>query len=727
MRHTPPDPGAALEHGPSNQDGVDAPDDGLDVAETDPDGMDAAFEAEVTRMAREAYTASTTYFDSNVRRDIETDLRQWQSRHGHGSRYLHPGYAGRSKLFVPKTRAAVTKMEAQAAEAFFSSIDVVSIEPYDRDDPAQVEAAAFYLALTEKRLHEPAKKGGIPWFLTAQGAYQDGLVTGVVVSKQAWEFDRVRQWNRPRIDLVPLENFRWDPAADWRDPVSTSPYLILEIPMYVKDVKARIRAGQWRAVSEGQITSGARRYSDTVRLQREGNRQDSKDVGTGAGDYRIVWVREVVLEVEGQDWLFHTLDDTLLSTSIEPIETQYAHGRPFVVGFTTIEAHRHYPSSLPRLTAALQREANDLRNQRIDNVSFVLNKRYFVKRNAQVDVQSVTRNAPGSVTLLQDPEKDVRVVETPDVTTSAFAEQDRLNIDFDDLVGQFNNASVQGNRNLNETVGGMNILTANANQVSAYRLRTFVETWMEPVLRQLLDMEREYEDDERFIAMAMRQAGMQAVPETIWSEDVRLQVNVGMGATNPHQKAQLLIFALEAVKKLISDGALEARGLDIEELVGELFAMIGYRDGSRFFAWSDDDPRVMQLRTELEQTKTALAAKHPPELLAAQVAKTQAESVDKLVRAFYSALQAGQAVGSVPSIAPIADSILAASGYTRQGGDDPDIAAPAERDPALIQNEVSDRRTGVEFQPGGTLDPESPADGVAQGIETIENDATPLA
>lgn len=710
MRHTPPDPGAALEQ----QASIDAPTD-----EQTADEQPQASESDLMALARDAYASSNTYFDANVRRDIEADLRQWQGKHAAGSRYLHPGYANRSKLFVPKTRGAVTRMEAQAAEAFFSSIDVVSIEPYDKEDAFQIEAAGFYSALVEKRLHEPAKKGGIPWFLTLIGAYQDAMVTGVTIGKVWWEYDRNRALNRPRIDLVPVENFRFDPGADWRDPVATSPYLILEIPMYAKDVKARMKAGRWRPYEDAQLSTGMRRYSDTVRMQREGNRQDSKDVSEGHGDYRIVWVREVVLDVDGQDTLFHTLGDSLmLSVSPEPITVQYAPGRPYVVGFTTVEAHRHYPSSIPRLTADLQREANDLRNQRIDNVSFALNRRFFVKRNVQVDIASLTRNVPGAATLMNDPEKDVKAIDTPDVTSSAYAEQDRLNVDFDDLTGQLNNASVQSNRSLNETVGGLQLLDTNANQIAGYRLRTFVETWVEPVLRLLLDLEREYEDDDGYIDMAMRQSGVRTPDPAIWSEEVRLQVNVGMGATNPHQKANLLIFALNSIKTLVADGEMERRGMDVAEVVKEIFAMIGYRDGTRFFAWADDDPRVHMLQSEVERLQQALSAKQPPELTAAQVQKVHAEAVSTMVTAFYSALQAGQAVAAMPSIAGIADQVLAASGYTQQDGDDPNIPTAATPVAPAIGPGTSPAL------PAPPMAPESPADGAALGIETIEGDAT---
>jgi hypothetical protein len=34
---------------------------------------------------------------------------------------------------------------------------------------------------------------------------------------------------------------RFDPGANWMDPVNTSPYFIELIPMYVKDVQARMK------------------------------------------------------------------------------------------------------------------------------------------------------------------------------------------------------------------------------------------------------------------------------------------------------------------------------------------------------------------------------------------------------------------------------------------------------------------------------------------------------
>ena len=65
---------------------------------------------------------------------------------------------------------------------------------------------------------------------------------------------------------------------------------------------------------------------------------------------------------------------------------------------------------------------------------------------------------------------------------------ERLNADFDDLAGNFSIGSVQTNRSLGETVGGMKMMTSNANAAGEFDLRIFVETWVEPTLRQIVKL-----------------------------------------------------------------------------------------------------------------------------------------------------------------------------------------------------------------------------------------------
>lgn len=659
--------------------------------------------------------------DAYLRQEWERSLKQWQGRHAGDSKYFHDAYRGRSKLFRPKTRGAIRKNEAMAAGAYFSTQDAVSITATDDSQLLSRVSAELHHGLLNYRLTHT-----IPWFVVLIGAYQEAQVMGAVCSYQYWEYDSARGIDRPWIDLVPLENMRIDPAASWLDPIGTSPYLIRLMPMYLGEVKRRMvtpdaKTGKlrWRPVSEGDLMSASKEHWDPTRTTRE-RRSDPQAQAQAVNDYSTVWVRQVIVREDGSDWVYYTAGAEHLLSDPVPLREAYYHGiRPYVMGTAILEAHRVWPSSVPELTRDVQTEINEVTNQRLDNVKFVLNKRYFARRDARVDTRSLTRNVPGSVTLMNDPTQDVEIVSTPDVTASSFEEQDRLNLDFDELAGTFSNSSVASNRRLNETVGGMNLLTQGANQLSEYQLKVFGETWCEPVLRQLVALEREYETNPVILSIAGRRSklfqelGLEGGVDAILGDDVTVSVNVGMSATNPQTQVERFFFGLRNLAEVL--GTEIGSDLNREEVIKEAFGKLGYKDGMRFFLGRDEeDPRLSLLMRQIEQLQQQLAAKRSPELEAAQIRKldaeterTQAESVGKGVDALYSAMQGAQVVATVPGVTPIADELLASSGWVDKNG--PPLAPPY-LGPAVAPPHV-DRNTSPMFPPR----PDSPM----EGIETV--------
>jgi hypothetical protein len=369
-----------------------------------------------------------------------------------------------------------------------------------------------------------------------------------------------------------------------------------------------------------------------------------------------------------------------------------------------------------------------------------------------VDIRSLTRNVSGSVTMMTDPEKDVIVQNTPDVTSSSYQEQDRLNLDFDDIAGAFSQSSVQSNRKLNETVGGMNLLTTNSNQVSAYQLRTFVETWVEPVLSQLMLLEAYYETDTTIIALAGKKAGLfqkfgiDAITDEMLLTEMTLEVNVGMSSTNPQEQINNFMSAMTNLRNILADGLLEKYGLDVGEVIKELFGKLGYKDGERFFNTEEEAPELTAAKATIQELQTALAQKVSPEMLAKQIEKIDAEivnmgarnkdvmasSVEKTMRTIFAGMQAGQVIAGIPQVAPIADELMKAAGYQAPNptGIDPNFPQPAAPAPELTVNSIRDKRTGLEFMPpGGDTTPNTPAlpaspmTGQNAGIETMGADS----
>jgi len=518
------------------------------------------------------------------------------------------------------------------AVAFFTNEDVVSVQARNPNDLEQVAAAAVSQSIMQYRLTNT-----IPWFQTMSAALQDAAVQGVCVSHQYWEYEEqeesylnVDNQNRPVMDeegnpvvttqktsikdkpvieMVSPENLRIDPASDWSDPIESSPYIIQLIPMYVQDVRQKMIDGEWLDIPVGELLASETDEEDnTTRMIRDEPREDRLDNDAGYGEidsYKIVWVHKNIIKKEGIDWCYFTAGVDAMLTEPKPLQEMYPwlrNGeRPYVMGYTNVESHRIYPAGTVELTQELQAAANDIWNQRFDNVRLAMNKRYHIRRDRNIDLDALFRSVPGGAVEMDDPDADVRVIDTRDVTGSAYAEQDRINMDFDELQGNFSTSTVQGARSLNETVGGMSLMASNSGTVTEYVLRTFSETWVERVLKQLMRLEQYYETDAVILELAGDAAAevneqFQGAVDDLLKYEVLLKVNVGISATDPLRKVQNLVSGIQMLGELPGF----AESLNVQEVVKEVFGQLGYKDGERFVNM-EEDPRIAEMAAQLEQ------------------------------------------------------------------------------------------------------------------------------
>ena len=587
------------------------------------------------RLARRSYTQSTDWLDINLRGQWEKNLANFNSKHPPGSKYNSELYKKRSRLFRPKTRTTVKKLEAAMTTAFFTNEEVVAIKPNNVNDPDQSAAANVIGSVMQYRLTHT-----IPWFTFLVGAMQSAAVNGVAIAHVYWDYKEhkeevfdtdeeglpqfddngpvtkkvtVRVDDKPCIKLVAPENFRIDPGSDWTDPIGSSPYLIQLIPMFVQDVKQRMKE-DWIKLDDGELMSGIKQSYDTVRQARESGRTDRyEDAKKDIVDHDIVWVHKNIIRKDGEDWCFYTVGTEHMLSKPKRLVDMYPHlrkgERPYVMGYSNLESFRVYPAGTVELSQELQAASNDVWNQRFENIKLAMNKRYHLRRDANIDVASLFRNVAGGVVEMDDPDRDVRVIETRDVTSSAYAEQDRINMDFDELQGNFSASTVAGARNLNETVGGMSMLAGNTNMITEFVVRTFGETFVEPVLKQFMRLEQFYENDLAIInlngkaAQFFPKGGTDDEIDTIMQHELNLKVNVGLNATDPIKKNQHMMTLIQQLQ--ILPGVF--RVLNIQEIIKELFANSGFKGGERFI--SGDDPRIAELEETLQQMQAQIDSK----------------------------------------------------------------------------------------------------------------------
>ena len=422
--------------------------------------------------ARNMYTFSTDYLESNITNTWEKNLAHFNNQHAPGTPYNRAGFK-RSRLFRPKTRANVKNGEAAFANAAFSTLSLVSVTAQNERDPKQVLSAAVNQELLQYRLENT-----VPWYLTAMGAYQDTKVYGVCVTYQHWvyredtdivpafnedgslvtEFDEegnvvpmgreqttIRE-DRLACDNFPPENIRFDPMCDWRNPAESSPYLVALFPIYADEamemmetIDPKTGKSTWRKYAMADILATTKQPYSRTRQAREGRERVDPAADHAEQGFTTLWAHMNIVKINGTDVVYWTMGTELLLTDPTPLREEYPWlregERPFVIGTATVEAHRNYPSGDVEQASGLQEEINSVANQRSDNVKLVLNKRHFVRRGSQVDLDALVRNVPGGGVMMNDPDRDVKIVSTPDVTGSSYREQDILASEFDDLVG----------------------------------------------------------------------------------------------------------------------------------------------------------------------------------------------------------------------------------------------------------------------------------------------------
>lgn len=565
-----------------------------------------------SKRARDAYRFSTSYIDSNYRGQWDDSIRAFNNLHSSSSKYNSEAFRKRSNLFRPKTRAIIRKNEAAAAAAFFSNQDLISVSAPNESIKEERISAEVMQQVLQHRLSKT-----IPWFQVVCGGLQDGQVQGAVAAHVHWRFlerhdkegNAESLEDKPVVDLIPIENLRIDPSSDWMNPVESSPYIIHLIPMYWCDVKDRMehpdpKGRRWKQVSSTTAFQKNQSNDDSTRQTRSGVSQEPSGQKREISDYDIIWIHRHIHRYMGEDWEFYSINSEIMLTEPEKLIKTVWHGkRPYVIGNVMLETHKALATPIPILVKPLQEEANDVQNQRSDNVKLVLNKRWFAKRGKNVDLPSLIRNVPGGVTLMDDPELDVKEINWPDVTQSSYLEQDRIDGDFSDLVGNFNPMQVQAQRTGRESGNTMRMLQGPSNLMTEYMLKTYVETFIQPVLRHLIMLEQHYETDMVVLSLAGEKAkifqkyGQSEVTDAILDHELSVTVNVGMGATDPVQKMQRFQGALMSYHGLTAKGP-PPPGINLQEVWKELAGLAGYQDGTRF-VMDGQDPALAKAQQQI--------------------------------------------------------------------------------------------------------------------------------
>lgn len=442
--------------------------------------------------------------------------------------------------------------------------------------------------------------------------------------------------DRPMVELIPIENLGMDPAAPWYDPAQLGRWLYVRYPMGLSDVRALMKSGaKPDGANPSPETGWLQNVPDELLLKGriEEDRSGSRRVREGGadrymdakspGDLDIVWIQENFIRIDGVDWHFWSVGRHGYISKVRPVHEAYPEldgERPYVFGVTSLDTHRVFPMSPVESWQPLQLELNDITNLRQDTLKRAIAPLAKVKRGTNVDLTQVQRRGQPDAMLLVNSMDDVAFEQTPGPSGAAYTETSVNNAMFDELAGVFSTSSVQSNRQLNETVGGMRMMSGAANAVSEFDLRMWVETWVERVLRQVAHMIRFHESDEKILALAGQRARVwqryQYMPtlSDFDQTEITLRVNCGVGALDPMQRLAKLKMAGEMLAPMMP--MMQAKGItpNPEAFIEEVMGHAGFKDGRRFFNFEDPKPaepppEVQKAMAEIEVKNKAIEAR----------------------------------------------------------------------------------------------------------------------
>lgn len=620
---------------------------------------------------------------SQLRSAWARSYRAFHSKHWVGSKYTTEPYKARSKVFKPKTRTAVRSKMAAAAAALFSTNDVVAVKAEHDDDLMTSASAAVLHELLNYRLDRSSVKGGTPWFQMAMGSCFDALMTGVCASYQSWDYrtaykrrrkarklpprlniqtgqteqldetdangepvmgiEEIEEVtvDRPHIELLPVERVWLDLRAPWYDPVQLGAYATVRFPYTVGDAMSFLtqqsekQRMKWLPIEKADLVRAYESYDSTgLRQERKGNDKTDPQNNRRApsDDFKTVWLHLNFMRFDGCDYCWWSLGTDRMLSQVAYTEDIYPEQfglRPVTYGVGNLEPHILFPQSTVESLQPLQTEINDLTNLNLDATRQSIEPIAKIKAGSVFDVKQLRNRGAAGANIIVRNMDDLAFDRWPPPPGNVYQQMNFLNLDFDSLAGQFDGSSVQANRQMNETVGGMRLLAGSANSVAEFDLRIWSETWVEPTIRMVMKLIQFYESDEKALAVAGKRAkllqryGVDEITNEMLEAEVAVTVNVGIGAADPMQRMAKLQQATGMIAQAGPFGDKPVK-VNMEEFIGEIMGAAGYKDGMRFFIIPEQppeeqpDPEVVKAEAEaaLEEKKLAQEA----ELAQAQMA-----------------------------------------------------------------------------------------------------------
>lgn len=456
------------------------------------------------------------YADSFRQQYDERALENYKLYTGYREK-LPPELEGRSNLHIPKTYELVDSLRARYLRAMFTQSPVIEYIPnpllYFQEGLSSADylqmlvtaedSAKYSTYLVDQQLRNsqvykrfydfvtsllvfPAGVLSVGWKyeqkkIKRRGMQLDpelGIEVEAVIERKAVTYDDNSLnyvdyydfWPDPRG--TDLDNSRFCFHREW----STEAELKGKLAVLEKAGSGKVyKPDDWDALvaAGASLVGGASERMAEVGLSAETGQGHWKDIRHG---YQI-------------ELLHYWEDDrhTIIANRTETVfdgKNPYWHGKkPFLTTSFDPRPGEFYGFSAVELIEHMQHELNTNRNQRIDNVSFVLNRMWKVLRGADID-ESELVSRPHGIIYVDSPD-DVNPLETDDITGSSYNEENIIKEDMNNVLGA--PAVIRGVDPERKQTATETSIKSNAADIK-FQVKTMLHEALLERLAELLDM-----------------------------------------------------------------------------------------------------------------------------------------------------------------------------------------------------------------------------------------------
>jgi hypothetical protein len=495
-----------------------------------------------------------------------------------------------ANLFIPYVFSIVETAVPKIIMAMMKNRPFLAYKPISSDD---VEKAKKMTNLVDFQIHNKMRA-----VKTYVDIVKSCCMYGTAISKQGWKFETKKfvqrkvkpiqdpmtgevleqkvpvlmegvSYDAPEMKNIPLEDFFYDPfAMDIPDARYCGDRTWTDLHK-LKDLEKK---GVYKNIDKITNNSNTERTSGVEdRLNSIGdNNRPVKD----SIEIHEYWT---------EDWKVVIANRSVV---IQCVENPYFHRKKPYSKWIDIPVPNEFEGiGEIEICENLQYELNTTRNQRIDNVSFGLNRMYKILRSANIDPNQLVSRPNGFIEL--DDMGDVEELEHSDVSNSGYNEEQAIKADMNDVTG-IHNQDRGAPTNRRETATTATIMAQGSTERFTMKVTLIEDGGFADSGMQIAELNKQFVDRDTEIRILGKDeeadnTGATGMTETITPEDMDVELDlVAVGsAVEPSVNKEIRQNQLIQMLNVATAGN-NAQFVNIPELLKEVFRSFDIKDVEKY-------------------------------------------------------------------------------------------------------------------------------------------------